>query len=529
MSYDTSIYLLMFLPLSLIAYQLTPKKKRWITLLIFNYIFFWSISKNLLWFLIGTTIFTHIVSRLIRRVQIKCKTVTADMSGKKRSDIKKKFKKIEKMILAGGIICLLLILAYSKYYNFFVLNVNNLFKITGINFSLSSITPLVPIGISFYTLQVIGYMTDVYWENVEVIKQPGKFALFLSFFPQIMEGPISMYDQTAESLWSGKSITAENLSAGGIRIVWGLFKKMIIADRLNVLVKEIFTNNSQYYGVIIIIGAIAYTIQLYMEFSGTMDVVIGSGKMFGVMMPENFRQPFFSKNASEFWRRWHITLGAWFKKYIFYPVSVSVPVKHWNKFGKKHLGKYVTKLGMSAMALFPVWLCNGLWHGAKWNYIFYGMYYFVILLFGIAVEPLRQSVLKKLHINPEAAWYKFLQMMKTWVIIFTGEMFFRADSLRIGMSMFINIFKQTDLNKLYDGTLLSVGLDSADYLVILAGCVIVAIVDIVAEKNNSNIYEVQKLKLPVRWIVCYGLIFAVIIFGAYGVGYQQVDLIYAGF
>lgn len=529
MAYHTSVYLFLFLPLSLLAYQLTPKKKRWITLLIFDYAFFYIISKSLVLYLIGTTLFTHYTGVWIAWMQMQCKEAIAGTEGRKRADIKKRYKKREKMILTGGIVCLLLVLVYLKYYNFFALNVNSLMKTGGINFSFESKTLLVPIGISFYTLQAIGYMTDVYWGKSDVYQHPGKIALFLSFFPQIMEGPISMYDQTAENLWNGNDIKARNLADGSLRILWGLFKKMIIADRLYLLVKEIFGNSGQYYGVMIVIGAVSYTVQLYMEFSGCMDIIIGSGKMFGVILPENFRRPFFAKNAAEFWRRWHITLGVWFKTYVFYPVSMPALVRKWNKFGKAHLNKYITKLGISAMALFPVWLCNGLWHGAQWNYIFYGMYYFVILLAGIAVEPVREKILKAFHINPQAGWYKILQMMKTWVIIFTGELFFRADSLKIGIEMFTSIFRAAGLEKLSDGTLLSVGLDLADYYAIVAGCVVVAVVEIIREKKLIGENGIQKMKLPVRWLLYYGLIFSVIIFGAYGIGYQQVDMIYAGF
>lgn len=529
MAYHTSVYLFLFLPISLLVYQLTSKKYRWFTLLVFDYIFFWLISKKLLLYLIGTTLLTHCTGVWIAWMQMKCKEATAGMERQERTEIKKLYKKREKVILTGGILCLLLILAYLKYYNFFALNLNGLFRTTGIPFSLESKSLVAPVGISYYTLQAIGYMADVYWGKSEVCWHPGKTALFLSFFPQIMEGPISMYDQTAENLWNGNDIKGENLSAGSIRIIWGLFKKMIVADRLNVLVSEIFGNSSQYYGIMIIIGAIAYTVQLYMEFSGCMDIIIGSGRLFGVVLPENFRQPFFAGNAAEFWRRWHITLGVWFKTYVFYPVSMSALAKKWNKFGKEHLSKYMTRLGISAIALFPVWLCNGLWHGPKWNYIFYGMYYFVLLLVGIAVEPVRERILKLLHIDPQTGWYKLLQMMKTWVIIFTGEMFFRADGLKTGIRMFTSIFKGIGLERLSDGTLVSVGLDRADYYAILAGCLVVAIVEVIKEKKLAGEMEIQKLKLPLRWALYYSLIFAVIIFGAYGIGYQQVDMIYAGF
>lgn len=529
MAYHTSVYLVLFLPLSLLAYQITPQKKRWITLLTCNYLFFWLISGKLVLYLIGTTLFVHYIGVWLTWTRVQCKQTVSGMTKAESTEIRKKYKKREKIILVAGITGLLSILIYLKYYNFFVTNINHFLSVTGSDFSLKSETFLIPIGISFYTLQAIGYMTDVYWKKEEVYHHPGKIALFLSFFPQIMEGPISLYGQTAENLWSGNSLKSENLADGIIRIFWGLFKKIIIADRLYLLVQEIFGHSENYYGIMVVIGAIAYTVQLYMEFSGCMDIILGSGKMFGITLPENFRQPFFSKNAAEFWRRWHITLGVWFKTYVFYPVSVSAIVKKWNKFGRKHLNKYITKLGVSAMALFPVWLCNGLWHGARWSYIFYGMYYFVILLAGEAVAPVREGILKKFNLNEKALYWRVPQILKTWVIIFTGEMFFRANGLRAGLHMFGSIFHGFELHRLWDGSLLRLGLSVPDLGITVVGILVVTVYDILKEREMLNWSKLQQMKVPSRWLLYYVLIFAVILFGAYGTGYQQVDLIYAGF
>lgn len=529
MAYHTSIYLFLFLPAVLLIYQLTPKKVRWVTLVLSGYAFFWIISGKLVIFLMGTTLITHYIGVWISSVKLECSIAVSEVSGEKRSQIKKQYKKREKMILAGGIILLLSALFYLKYYNFFVQNTNYVFEVAGSQFALQPKTLILPIGISFYTLQAIGYMADVYWGKVDGRQHPGKIALFLGFFPQIMEGPISMYSQTADALWEGNSLKGENLSRGSVRILWGLFKKMIIADRLYMVVQTIFEHYENYHGVMIAVAAVAYTVQLYMEFSGCMDIIIGSGKMFGITLPENFCQPFASKNAAEFWRRWHITLGVWFKTYIFYPVSVSGFVKKWNKFGKAHLGKYITKLGVSAFCLFPVWLCNGLWHGAKWSYIFYGMYYFTILLAGVALEPVRGKTIKLLHLKEQAFYYRTIQIMKTWIIIFTGELFFRANGLRAGIRMFRSMFHNFEVQKLWDGTLLNLGLDKADYLAILIGCVVVGVVGIIKERNLLGEEGIGKLYLPVRWAIYYGLILAIVIFGAYGIGYQQVDMIYAGF
>ena len=304
---------------------------------------------------------------------------------------------------------------------------------------------------------------------------------------------------------------------------------MVIADRLYVLVQNVFSQHSQYSGVIVAVAAVAYTVQLYMEFSGCMDIVTGSARMFGVTLPENFRQPFVSRSAAEFWRRWHITLGVWLKTYVFYPVSASGLVKRWNRFARKHCGKYAARLGVSALALFPVWLCNGLWHGPRWSYIFYGMYYFVILLLEMAFEPVGEKIRTLLGLKADAWQIKAVQICRTWLVVFTGELFFRADGLRTGIEMFRSIFRGFSLVPLWDGSLCMLGLDLADYLVVFAGCLAVGAAGFFKERQTDIVVRLENTKLPVRWACYYALILAVVLFGAYGIGYQKVDLIYAGF
>lgn len=529
MAYHTAEYLFLFLPAVLLIYQLAPQKVRWIVLLGAGYYFFWSFSGKLVIFLIGTTLLTHYIGVWLSWLQCQCRAELDQAERTAKKEIRNRYRKKERLVLSFGVIMLIAVLAYLKYYNFFAENANMLLGHAGSQFLFEAKSLILPIGISFYTLQAVGYMADVYWEKLPAERHLGKLALFLAFFPQIMEGPISMYSQTADALWECRSLKGKNLSGGYMRIVWGLFKKMVVADRLYVLVKAVFGHYEQYSGAMIAVAAIAYTIQLYMEFSGCMDIVIGSGRLFGVTLPENFRQPFVSRNAAEFWRRWHITLGAWLKTYVFYPVSMSSLVKRWNKFGKKYLGKHLTKVGVSAIALFPVWACNGLWHGARWSYIFYGMYYFVILLFGVAVEPVRNKVLAVCHINENAFYWRSIQILKTWCIIFVGELFFRADGLRAGLHMFRSMFRDFRLSILLDETLLGFGLDKGDYLVIMTGCIVVALVGMIKERNLLGDAALERMWTPARWVLYYALILAVVILGAYGVGYQQVDLIYAGF
>lgn len=502
------VYDFAFLPLCLAAYQIAPQKWRRRVLLGFSYLFFWLLSGKLIVYLLGTTVFVH------------CMGIWLDSI---RSE-----KKKARRVLTFGILVLLGVLAYLKYYNFFVENVTGIFG-NALPFTLAEKKILMPVGISFYTLQAIGYMADVYWGKIRAEEKLEKTALFLAFFPQIMEGPICRHSDTCDALYSGRPLEAENLTNGYIRIFWGLFKKKVIADRLAIGVDAIFGNYTSYSGFMVAFAAVAYTVQLYMEFSGCMDIIIGSGQLFGVTLPENFRQPFCAQSAAEFWRRWHITLGTWFKTYIFYPVSMSAPVKRWNQYGRKHFGKYVTMLGTSAMALFPVWLCNGLWHGARWSYIFYGMYYFTLILAGIAVEPVRDRILQVFHISERSVGLKFMRIAKTWLIIFTGELFFRADGLRAGIYMFRSMFRNFDLGNLTDGSLLELGMTKADLIAVVVGCVAVAVVGFIKERGTNVRISLDRKPVFMRWSFYYVLILAVIVIAAYGDGYQAVDMIYAGF
>lgn len=523
MAYHNAAYLLVFLPSVILFYQIAPHRARWMVLLGASCMFFWSVSGKLLIYLIGSTLFTHYICVCMMWVRAE-----GEQAGK-RSEQELRARKTEKRILIFGIIVLTGVLAYLKYYNFFVGNWNAVSDKVHAFPHLPQKSLLLPLGISFYTLQAIGYMVDVYWKKAEVCIHPGKTALFLGFFPIIMEGPVCSYTQISDDLWKGRPVRSEQLTEGLTRILWGLFKKLIIADRLDVMVNMIFGHHEKYHGLMILAAAIAYTIQLYMEFSGCIDIVIGSGRIFGVRLPENFRQPFFALDASDFWRRWHISLGVWLRTYIFYPVSTSAFVKKLSCSSKGKNGRYFSKLRVLAVALFPVWLCNGLWHGARWSYIFFGMYYYVILLAEAAAEPLTRWILKTIHVNKDAFFFRILCILKTWVIVFTGELFFRADSLKTGMQMFLSMFQGASPGQFAGGALLKLGLDQADITAVVVGTAIVFIVDLAKEKQVFGNQGLKNLCLPLRWALYYCLLFSVIIFGAYGVGYQAVDMIYAGF
>lgn len=529
MSYLNPGFAFLFLPILILIYNLVPKKVRPFLLLITSLGFFFFVSEFLVVFLILSIISVYILTQLFSKIDEKRENALLDVEKEVKKEIKEKYKKKKRKLLILGILFNVAFLFFFKYLNFFGTNANYLFDLLHINIHYEVMKYAAPIGISFYTLQAIAYLFDVYNEKVQAEKKFFKVALFLSFFPQIMEGPIARITDTADKLYEGCKVTYRNFCFGYQRILYGLFKKYIIADRMNVVVKTIFENYTGYSGMAVAFGAIAYTIMLYMEFSGTMDVVIGTGEMFEVKIPENFRQPFFAKNISEFWTRWHISLGLWFKDYIFYPVSLSKPVKKITIKARKVLGNRFGPLVGGAIALFAVWSLNGLWHGAGWTFLFYGMYQFILILLGNIFEPTIKKVCEKIHINRQNKFYRVFQSIKMTLFVFVGELFFRAPTLKVGFGMIKRIFTNFKLSALTNGELLSLGIDGCDYVIVLIALIVIFIISLLKEKNINVREEINKKNIFIRWTIYYLLIIAIILFGAYGPGYIPVDPIYADF
>lgn len=528
-SYYSLTFFLAFLPLLILIYSITPKKKRWLILLLASYIFFYLLSGKLLVYLLASTIIIYLSGLLIKKINTKCEERIKDLEKEEKKKIKAKFQNKKKLVLLISILINVGILIFLKYAGFFATNINSLFKIFDINYYIPVPKFLLPIGISFYTLQGLSYIIDVYRGSIEADNNIGRLALFLAFFPQIMEGPICRYNETALDLYEGKSITYHNFTFGLERIFYGILKKCVIADRLNPLITNIFTNYNNFNGGIILLGAIAYTIQLYMEFSGTMDIVIGVAEIFGIKLPENFKRPFASHTISEFWKRWHITLGTWFKDYIFYPISVSSPFRKLTLNLRKKLGNYYGPVLAGVVALFTVWLLNGFWHGVGWQYILFGLYHFCLILIGSLISPLIKKITDKLHINRNSKTYHIIQIIKVCFLVFIGELIFRAEGLDACMSMLNTLFTNFSLSSFKDLTFLKLGIDKADFIIVGITLIIIFIISHMEEKKINVRELISKQNIIIRWVIYYAFILFIIIFGAYGYGYVPVDPIYAQF
>ena len=511
-SYFTVMFAFFFLPITLFLYQVFPAGKRWIVLLAASLLFFWSISQELILFVILSGFLIYFFGLWMEKID-----------GKEESH--KLAQKKKKKVLIFAIFINIGILVLCKYAGFLLGNINTLFSWFNISVCIKAPKIGLPIGISFYSLQAVSYCVDVYRKRVQADHNPLRLLLFLSFFPTIMEGPICRYEQTAYALWEGKPISYHSLTFGAQRILWGVFKKLVIADRLNPMVNELFTNYQNYSGGMVLVAMVTYTIQLYMDFSGTMDVVIGIAQIFGITLPENFRQPFFSKSIAEFWQRWHITLGTWFKDYIFYPISMSKMAKKITKKTKKKLGYYYAPLVAGSIALLAVWIGNGLWHGAGWHFIFFGLYHFFFILMGNLMLPL----LRKYHLQFNHGILRYIAMFRTTVLVCIGELIFRADGLRIALSMIQKMFVDFSFRSLSEIPLSQLHIDIQDILLIIVSLIVVFIISICKEKNVQIRYSVAALPTVFRWTLYYTLIFSIILFGAYGAGYVPVDPMYASY
>lgn len=528
-SYFSMDYLMFFLPVVIVIYCILSDRFKKYFLILASYAFFWMISGKLVVYLALSTLFIHYFGLWLDRLHKEEKECLSYTEKEDKKAVKAHFLLRKRKVLGFAAALHIGMLLVLKYSGFFTENMNAVFSVLGVPVELVIPHYVMPIGISFFTMQAVSYVFDVYRGTLKADDNIMRLALFMSFFSQIVEGPICRYEQTADQLWNVSKIEHKNLVFGLQRILFGMMKKIVIADRLNPLIKEVFTNFVNYDGGIVAIAAVCYTIQLYMEFSGTMDAVIGTAQIFGVTLPENFARPFFSKTISDFWARWHITLGAWFKDYIFYPVTLSKPVKKLTSNLKKKTGNYFALLVASAIALFCVWFCNGLWHGAAWNYIFFGMYHFVLILMGNVVEPLAKKLRKALHVNPSLFWYQLFQIIRTSILVVIGELFFRGHGLKSGLIMFKMLLTNFSLQRLNIQTMEALGIDGQDIIIAGIAMLIVLVVSILKEKGVEIRKSLGKQHVVLRWGVMYGLILFIVIFGAYGLGYIPVDPIYANF
>ncbi len=389
-------------------------------------------------------------------------------------------------------------------------------------------------GMGYYTCQAIGYMVDCYWESEKAQKNFFKLLLFFIFFPQLTVGPISRYHQLS-GLFERHTFSYKNISFGAQRILWGLFKKLVLAERLSTIVSSIWTGMEVYMGFYHWIAVFLYPIQIYSDFSGCMDIVLGTAEMFGISMPENFNNPFFSKSVQEFWQRWHITLGAWAKDYVMYPTLKSSLMVKLRKKTERRFGKRIGRVIPTMLAVGLVWLVMGIWHGGIKHIFGVSLYYWIILMFGELFSPVILYLTKWLQIKVESFSWKLFQCIRTYLIFSLGGIFFVADNtsqaiyfMKSLFSMFISP-KTVNPWIFFDESILRLGVTYADINIIIFSVICIVLAAVIKEKNG-NVREWIRIQcIGFRWIIWISLFIVIIVYGKYGSGYIPGEFIYQGF
>lgn len=488
-------------------------------------------------FILFTTVSTYAIARWLDRISLKSKeTLRANKKDWDR-DTKKQFKnqtkRNKRLVMA---LCLVLnfgILAFLKYYNFFAGSLNDLFGAFGMSLSVPTLKLFLPLGISFYTFQSMGYIVDVYREKFPAEKNIAKFALFVSFFPQIIQGPISFYDQLAHQLYEPHKMDFTRFKYGCELILWGFFKKLVIADRAVIAINTVVADYNSYNGTTLTFTVLLYALQLYTDFSGGIDISRGIAQILGIDMAENFRRPYFSKSINEYWRRWHITLGAWMKEYIFYPLSLSSAFltaskkMKATKFGATKAGAHIAKVLPTAFASLIVFLIVGVWHGASWKYVAFGLWNGGVIMLSILMKPLFDGALKKLHINPNNFFWRLFQMLRTFVIVCIGYVFDIAPSFRQAFSTIFMPFLQglvIDFSEIKQ-----LGLVTTDWLIIILGLVVLFGVGLFQETRKKSLRTILGKKIFFEWVFILFGVLCIIVYGIYGPGYNASEFVYMQF
>ena len=525
----TSTQFIAFMAVVLLAYYLVPKKAQWPLLLVASYVFYWCASPWYLLFIGVTTVSTYGVSRLLERVNNTQKTYLAEHKADLDKDAKKAYKaKMKKKKWHLLLLCLIFnigILSVTKYTNFVITNINGF--LSGAN-QLGLVDMIVPLGISFYTFQSMGYIIDVYRDKQPAQKNFFKLALFVSFFPQLAQGPISRYGDLSKTLFEPHRFDGKTVSYGLMRILWGYFKKMVIADRLVTAVIAL-VGGEQYNGAYVFVAMLFYAFQLYCDFTGGIDITIGIAQAMGIQLTENFNLPYFSKNIKEYWNRWHITMGSWFTDYIFYPISVCKPMLKLSKWSREHLGPAVGKRVTVYLSSFAVWLTTGIWHGAAWNFIVWGLVNWVVIMVSQELEPLYDKFHSRVKLKGKAP-YEVFQIIRTILLMSAIRMFDCYRDVPLTFKKVGSIFTTFNWNQLFNGSMLQLGIGAADYWLLLAGLAIIFGVSLYKYRSGKSVRETLFTKCP--WLF-YGLmgvlVVVIMVFGAYGIGFDASQFIYSQF
>ncbi len=492
---------LVFFPAVVLIYCVIPKRIKAVWLLVASYYFYMCWNPKYIALILFSTVATYLSGLGIDRIN------------KRYPDQEQKRKRRSKWIIAGCFTANLGVLCLFKYLDFLVQNINAVLKNTGFVLT-NPFSFVLPVGISFFTFQALGYIVDVYRGEIAAEKNFVHYALFVSFFPQLVAGPIErsknllaeIHDIPRKKMWD-----YERMTSGLIIMVYGLFLKMVIADRVSILADGIFSDYQQYNALGLWIGAGAFALQIYCDFAGYSTIAIGAARVMGFSLMENFDTPYFARSIREFWRRWHISLSTWFKDYLYIPLG----------------GNRCSRI-RRYFNLMVTFLVSGIWHGAGWHFIVWGGLHGLYQIVGDLTKSCREKALRFLKIRTESRFHKLFQTAFTVILVVIAWVFFRMEALPDAFRYIQGMFLVPSLQGSRSFQVFTFG--KSEWIVLFAGAAIVFLVGLIKYNLHMNIDEfLKKRSTAVRWLLIYFLIFAIIIFGQYGPEYNPQAFIYFQF
>ena len=493
----------------ILLYFIVPRKMQ--IALLFAFSVFFSIASDgaLFLFMLFTIVSTYAGAKLMMRQNAALSVQLADISDElrdarraARDDAERYNKRVLHIVLFANF-CLW---AVIKYTNFSIETIN---MITGASFPLQHF--VMPLGMSFYTFQSMGYLTDVYRHKYEAESTFIKVATFITFFPHIVQGPFSRFDQLGKTLFRENKFSYDNLCKGSRRILWGLVKKLLIADKLGLAVNVYFLDVQGYKGAYLWVASVLYGMQLYADFSGYMDMVCGGAKIMGIEVAENFERPFLAKSVEEYWRRWHITLGTWFRDYVFYPISMGPSAQKLGRKSRKKFGPRMGKLVPSYLALIFVWSITGIWHGAAWKYVIWGLANLFIIVFSMQMETVYKKCRKACRADSHPHIWGFFQVFRTfWLINFLRVMSNCKDFME-SITYYGNLFRGWGTMHIEGISSFFPSMSRSDIIIASFFSLIFVFVDLMQEYNKWDKFT-EKVPGAVRSITYAGLIFALFMY-----------------
>ena len=495
----TSFEFLIFFPVVVLLFYAMPRKLKQPWLLAASYYFYMGWNAKYAVLILASTIITYLCARLLER----CETQTR-----------------QKLVLAAGIVLNFAILVFFKYFYFLHDTFASIAAVFGAKVPASKLDIILPVGISFYTFQAVGYTIDVYRGTVRAERNFVRYALFVSFFPQLVAGPIERSGNllkqlqkisdtaSAEKVWSFDKATR-----GLLLMLWGFFMKMVIADRAAVLVNQVYDIYYMFSGVALACAAVLFAVQIYCDFASYSVIAVGAAKVLSIELMTNFEAPFFSRSIGEFWRRWHVSLSSWFRDYLYIPLGGSRCARP-----RKYLNNMIT------------FMVSGLWHGASWHYVVWGAIQGAYIVIGEIVRPVKTKCTGLFHVRTKSFGYQFCQGVCTFVLFVLSLVFFRADTVADAVYYLQRLFTTFDVWSLFDGSVYYLGLDRKEMAVLVAGILMLLIVDACYAKKKMLFDALVKEQcLAIQYVIVAVLLVMVIVFGVYGEGYDASQFIYFQF